>query len=70
MEVDGVSVITTAEAGQHFVSIDGKRTYINLQGGPVSPPAKANSGKTGVGHVTASTERHSPVHQHRKPVQG
>lgn len=25
-----VSVITTAEAGQHFVSIDGKRTYINL----------------------------------------
>jgi hypothetical protein len=27
-----VSVITTAEAGQHFVSIDGKRTYINLFG--------------------------------------
>ena len=27
-----VSVITSAEAGQHFVSIDGKRTYINLFG--------------------------------------
>lgn len=27
-----VSVITTAEAGQHFVSIDGKRTYISLFG--------------------------------------
>lgn len=31
-----VSVITTAEAGQHFVSIDGKRTYINLFN--TSPP--------------------------------
>ena len=27
-----VSVITKAEEGQHFVSIDGKRTYINLFG--------------------------------------
>lgn len=25
-----VAVITAAQAGQHFVSIDGKRTYINL----------------------------------------
>lgn len=27
-----VSVITTAQNGQHFVSIDGKRTYMNLFG--------------------------------------
>lgn len=52
-----VSVITTAEAGQHFVSIDGKRTYINLFGSsqpsvtPVTPtniqrqpPVKATAG--------------------------
>ncbi|XP_054280542.1 uncharacterized protein LOC128998442 [Macrosteles quadrilineatus] len=32
-----VSVITTAEAGQHFVSIDGKRTYINLFNTESSP---------------------------------
>lgn len=48
MAGDG-AVITAAQAGQHFVSIDGKRTYINLfnteQGGsvgvapaPVQPP--------------------------------
>ncbi|XP_075218049.1 uncharacterized protein LOC142322852 [Lycorma delicatula] len=70
VEVDGVSVITTAEAGQHFVSIDGKRTYINLQGGPVNPPNNNNNnGKTGVGHVSASTEKHS-LHQHRKTIPG
>lgn len=39
-----VSVITKAEEGQHFVSIDGKRTYISLFGstetpGPVKPTA-------------------------------
>nr|XP_018902435.1 PREDICTED: uncharacterized protein LOC109034002 [Bemisia tabaci] len=31
-----VSVITTAVGGQHFVSIDGKRTYMNLFGEPTN----------------------------------
>lgn len=35
-----VSVITSAEAGQHFVSIDGKRTYISLFGSTESPGIK------------------------------
>lgn len=38
-----VSVITSAEPNQQFVSIDGKRTYINLFGSPeptaVAPPS-------------------------------
>jgi len=54
-----VSVITKVEEGQHFVSIDGKRTYINLfsstteqggvtptriqQGGHIPPPQKPAS---------------------------
>lgn len=57
MEIEGVqvggagagevSVITTAEAGQHFVSIDGKRTYINLFGSsqPSLPVAPTNTQK-------------------------
>jgi hypothetical protein len=61
-----VSVITKAEEGQHFVSIDGKRTYINLfgsstgqggvtptriqQGGHVLPPQKSAS-TIGTGYV-------------------
>ncbi|XP_014286842.1 uncharacterized protein [Halyomorpha halys] len=35
-----VSVITSAEAGQHFVSIDGKRTYISLFGSSEAPAIK------------------------------
>lgn len=61
-----VSVITKAEEGQHFVSIDGKRTYINLfgssteqgdvkptriqQGGHTLPPQKSAS-TIGTGYV-------------------
>lgn len=46
-----VSVITKAEEGQHFVSIDGKRTYINLFGssteqGGVAPTRIQHSGHT------------------------
>lgn len=61
-----VSVITKAEEGQHFVSIDGKRTYINLfgssteqgdviptriqQGGHTLQPQKSSS-TIGTGYV-------------------
>lgn len=52
-----VSVITTAEAGQHFVSIDGKRTYINLFNTPSSagitptPSTKQHGIKQTAGYV-------------------
>ncbi|XP_022186280.1 uncharacterized protein LOC111045231 [Nilaparvata lugens] len=57
VEVDGVNVITTAEPGQHFVSIDGKRTYINLLGRPTS--STPNMGT--VSETTAEKHRVKPV---------
>jgi hypothetical protein len=77
VEIDGVqlpgsggsdvSVITKAEEGQHFVSIDGKRTYINLfgsnteqggvtptrvqQGGHATPHNSASASAIGAGQV-------------------
>jgi hypothetical protein len=60
-----VSVITKAEEGQHFVSIDGKRTYINLfsssteqggiaptriqQGGHTAPPPQKSASASTIG---------------------
>ncbi|XP_050440511.1 mucin-5AC [Adelges cooleyi] len=54
-----VSVITSAEPNQQYVSIDGKRTYINLFGSPeptaVAPPSikptSASSGSFSVSQV-------------------
>lgn len=57
VEVDGVNVITTAEPGQHFVSIDGKRTYINLLGRPTS--STSNMGTAS--ETTAEKHRVKPV---------
>jgi hypothetical protein len=55
-----VSVITKAEEGQHFVSIDGKRTYINLFGssteqGGVTPTRIQQGGHTLPPQNSAST---------------
>lgn len=55
-----VSVITKAEEGQHFVSIDGKRTYINLFGssteqGGVTPTRIQQAGHTLPPQKSAST---------------
>ncbi|XP_069686033.1 uncharacterized protein pwn isoform X2 [Periplaneta americana] len=58
-----VSVITKAEEGQHFVSIDGKRTYINLFGsssdqGGVAPTRVQQKPATtlGTGFAVPETE--------------
>jgi hypothetical protein len=55
-----VSVITKAEQGQDFVSIDGKRTYINLFGssteqGGVAPTRMQQGGHTLPPHRSTST---------------
>jgi len=55
-----VSVITQAQEGQHFVSIDGKRTYINLFGssteqGGIAPTRVQQGGHTLPPHKSAST---------------
>ncbi|KDR11404.1 Sushi, nidogen and EGF-like domain-containing protein 1, partial [Zootermopsis nevadensis] len=70
VEIDGVqlpgsagsdvSVITKAEEGQHFVSIDGKRTYINLFGSSteqegVAPTKIQQGGHTPPPQESAST---------------
>lgn len=54
-----VSVITQAQEGQHFVSIDGKRTYINLFGssteqGGIAPTRIQQGGHTLPPHKSAS----------------
>ena len=55
-----ISVITQAQEGQHFVSIDGKRTYINLFGssteqGGIAPTRIQQGGHTAPPHKSAST---------------
>lgn len=49
-----VSVITSAQAGQHFVSIDGKRTYINL----FNTEQAGGAGSVGVAPVPAQHPPH------------
>ncbi|KAF6204248.1 hypothetical protein GE061_002588 [Apolygus lucorum] len=74
-----VSVITKAEEGQHFVSIDGKRTYINLFGSteqagvkptPVTrPQIKTTSGYGAVqqGQVVAGPPPNVQQQQQQRP---
>ncbi|XP_023724328.1 uncharacterized protein LOC111873651 isoform X2 [Cryptotermes secundus] len=77
-----VSVITKAEEGQHFVSIDGKRTYINLfgssteqgdvmptriqQGGHTLQPQKSSS-TIGTGFAVLETEESASHHGADQP---
>jgi len=72
VEVDGsgeVSVITTAQAGQHFVSIDGKRTYINLfPSTSVKETPAYTVGQVSSEFGSASSTKKRPTYQ-RRPVQ-
>ncbi|XP_073986228.1 calcium-binding EGF-like domain-containing protein pawn isoform X2 [Rhodnius prolixus] len=71
-----VSVITTAEEGQHFVSIDGKRTYISLFGSTETSGIKPTTAhkhavKTTAGMYGGGPQEGRPKrpYHHRRPPQ-
>ncbi|KAJ9595072.1 hypothetical protein L9F63_013637, partial [Diploptera punctata] len=67
-----VSVITKAEEGQHFVSIDGKRTYISLfnEQGNVAPThvQKQSSSIIGTGYAVPEPIELPPRPEIRQPT--